>query len=166
MTKRRYSVLQSLIQKIASSRPGAWFLSRTLYHIDRIFLKASNGRATLTSIGTGLPVVILTTTGAKSGLIRTSPLVGIRDINNPNLIAIIASNFGQHHHPAWYFNLKANPRATCSIDGRARTYIAYEARDEEYQRFWQIASEIYIGYPLYKQRTGGRYIPIMILTPE
>jgi deazaflavin-dependent oxidoreductase (nitroreductase family) len=166
MAKRRYSLFQSFAQKIASSRPGAWFLSRSLHQLDGIFLKLSHQRMTLTSILTGIPVVVLTTIGAKSRLPRTLPLLCIRDTDDPNVLAIIASNWGQHHHPAWYFNLKANPRATCSISGHLGMYIAHEAYGEEYERFWRCASETYIGFPLYKQRAGERSIPIMILTPE
>jgi len=166
MAKRRYSLFQSFAQKIASSRPGAWFLSRTLHQFDRIFLKVSNGQMTMSNILTGLTVVTLTTIGAKSGLHRTLPLVCIHDADDPNLLAFIASNWGQRHHPAWYFNLKAHPRATCTISNQVRTYIAHEANGEEYERFWRCASETYIGYPLYKQRAGGRHIPIMILKPE
>jgi deazaflavin-dependent oxidoreductase (nitroreductase family) len=166
MAKQPYSPFHSFFQKIASSRPGAWFLSRTLHQFDIIFLKMSKGRMTMSSILTGLPVVMLTTIGAKSGLPRTLPLLCIHETDDSNLLAFIASNWGQRHHPAWYFNLKANPRATCSISNQIRTYIAHEANGEEYEKFWRCASETYIGYPLYKQRAGGRHIPIMILTPE
>ena len=72
------------------------------------FLKLSRGRMTLTSILTGLPVVVLTTTGAKSGLPRTTPVLCISDANDPTLLAVIASNWGQDHHPAWYYNLNRN----------------------------------------------------------
>ena len=166
MNKPRYSLFHSFMQKIAASRPGSWFFSRTEHHFDRIFLKLSGGRMTLTGILSGLPVIVLTTTGAKTGLPRSLPVLGIRDTAHPNQFAIIAHNWGRHHHPAWYFNLKKKPHASCSIDGQVKTYIAREANGEEYDRFWQSASETYIGFPLYKQRVVDRSIPIMILTPE
>ena len=137
MTKQRYSLFHSFMQKIASSRPGAWFFSRTLHHFDRVFLKLSGGRTTMTSIVAGLPVVILTTLGAKSKLPRTLPVLCIRDEHTSDTFAIVASNWGQHHYPAWYFNLKANPRATCSIRGQAGEYVAHEATGEEYEKLWQ-----------------------------
>ena len=165
MDKPRYSFFHSLMQRIASSALGAWLLSRTLHQADGIFLKVSKGRTTLSSILTGLSVVVLTTTGAKSGLPRTLPLLCIRDTDNPDQFAIIASNWGQHRHPSWYFNLKAIPRATCSLGGNARAYLAHEAVGDEYERFWQYAVKTYLGYPLYKQRAGKRHIPIMVLTP-
>jgi len=154
MSKLRYSLFHSFIQKIASSSPGAWFFSRIAHHLDRIILKLSRGRMTLSSIVTGFSLVVITTTGAKSGLPRTLPVLYIRDKFDPNRHAIIASNWGQHHHPAWYFKLKAEPCATGSIDGQVRTYIAHETSGEEYERFWQRAVETYLGFPLYQQRAG------------
>jgi hypothetical protein len=62
--------------------------------------------------------------------------------------------------------LKANPRAIGTIRGQTATYVAHEASGEEYERFWQYAANTYLGFPLYKQRVGGRRIPIMIMTPE
>jgi deazaflavin-dependent oxidoreductase (nitroreductase family) len=165
MAEPRYSPLQSLNQKIASSRLGAWFLSRSLHQFDRVFLRLSRGQTTLSNILTGSPVVVLTTTGARSGLPRSLPLLCIRAQDDQNQFAVIASNWGQHRHPAWYFNLKAKPVATCSLGGRVGTYTAREVSGEEYEKFWQAAVETYNGYALYKQRTGGRHIPIMVLTP-
>ena len=76
--------------------------------------KTTKGRHTL-SYTSGLPIVLLRTTGAKSKLPRTVPLVGMPVDGG---LAIIASNFGQTRHPAWYYNLRANPAAEASVDGR------------------------------------------------
>src|SRR5262245_843239 len=73
MNRKRYSFFHVLVQKIGSSRFGARFYARTLHHFDRVAFRLSSGRATLTSSLAGLPVVLLTTTGAKSGLPRTLP---------------------------------------------------------------------------------------------
>ncbi len=165
MAGQNYSLFHSFIQKIASSRPGAWFLSRVQHRFDRVFLRLTKNRVTLTGILSGLPVVILTTIGAKSGLRRTLPLLCIRDERDPNTFAVVASNWGQSRYPAWYFNLKANPGATCSIRGQVGEYVAHEADGEEYERFWQCARDTYIGFPLYEQRVGERHVPIMVMRP-
>ena len=165
MTKKQYSPFHSVMQKIAASKPGAWFLARTLHHFDRIFLKLLGGRVTMTSLVAGLPVVILTSKGAKSGLPRTVPLLFIRDESDPASFALIATNWGQKPYPAWYFNLKANPNATCSIASQIGQFLAHEAQAGEYDRFWQYASDTYLGYPLYKQRIVGRHIPIIVMMP-
>jgi len=109
---------------------------------------------------------MLTTTGAKSGLPRTTPVLCVVDDSETRRFAVIASNLGQPHHPAWYHNLVANPRAIGSFDGRSRAYLAREAIGEEYARFWQAATAIYPGYQVYRQRAGNRHIPIMVLEPE
>ena len=166
MKKPGSSPISSLVQKFASSSKGSVFFSRYAHHFDRLIYRLSGKRTTLTGILTGLPVLILTTTGAKSGLLRTNPLLVIRDPQNPGVLALIASNWGQAHNPAWYFNLKANPYASGLLNGQASEYIAQEAQGEEYTRYWNIACETYSGYALYKQRAGKRHIPIMLLVPE
>ena len=108
-------------------------------------------------------MITLTTIGAKSGQLRTVPLVGIPDGDR---WVVIASNFGQAHHPAWYYNLKQHPQATVTQHGRTGDYVAAAASGEEYDRLWQKAVSLYAGYAAYKTRTGGREIPIIVLTPD
>jgi deazaflavin-dependent oxidoreductase (nitroreductase family) len=158
----RYGLLHSLIQNLAASAPVSWLLAHVLRLLDRLTLKLSGGRATLTSILAGVPVVWVTTVGARSGQPRTRPLLTIHDPEHPGRCALIASNFGQHRFPAWYYNLKKNPRATCALGSESAPFIAHEATGEEYERFWRYATVTYFGYARYKQRAGRR-IPIMVL---
>lgn len=161
------SPFYSFVQNIASSRPGAWFFARVLHHLDAGVFKLSRGRRTLSGMLSGLPTVVLSTTGAKSGRPRSVPLLYIQDPQDPDRFALIASNWGQRHYPAWYFNLRANPQAVCTIDGQSASYVAHEATGEEYERFWKGAARTYTGYLLYKQRiASGRRIPVMVMTPS
>jgi deazaflavin-dependent oxidoreductase (nitroreductase family) len=160
-----YSTFHSIVQKMASSGPGSWFFSKTLHHLDHGLINLTNGRKSMTSLLSGAPLVMVTTTGARSGLLRTLPLLCIRDPNATDSFALIASNWGQKNHPAWYFNLRANPRATCSIAGRAADYVAHEAKGEEYDSYWQCAMDTYLGFPTYRERAGDRHIPILVMTP-
>jgi deazaflavin-dependent oxidoreductase (nitroreductase family) len=160
------NAFQRFVQNFASSRPGAWFGSRVLHQLDRGIFRLSGGRKTLTSYLSGLPMVVLTTTGARSGLKRTTPLVAIRKRTDDTCFALVASNWGQDHHPGWYHNLKANPVVTCTIHGVSRVYRAHEASGQEYDAYWQCASQVYFGYTLYKRRVGDRRIPIMVLEIE
>jgi len=166
LAKTHYSLLNIIIQRISSTRFVSRFFARNLYRIDEFYLKLSHGRKTLTQVLAGFSVVLLTTTGARSGLPHTTPLACIPDPHHAGQFAVIASNLGQPHHPAWYYNLKAHPCATGVIDRQVKTYIAHEASNEEYARFWQVAIEIYPGYQLYQERLGKRRIPIMVLTVE
>ena len=109
----RPNVAQRSIHIITRTKAGSRLLARTLHHLDRPMLRLSHGRYSLTSALAGLPVVMVTTIGAKSGQPRQLPLVAIPDGEN---VILIASNFGQHHHPAWYYNLHAHPQARESIE--------------------------------------------------
>jgi len=120
-------------------------------------------RASLTRLFTGLEPVWLTTTGAKSGLPRTVPLLGIEEGEK---IILIASNWGQDHHPAWYRNVRVHPEVTVSVRGREAVYVAREAQAEEREAYWQKAVAYYPGYAAYQRRVRGRQIPLIILTPN
>ena len=166
VTSINNTFFQSIIQKFAATPPGAWFFARTAHHLDRLFLKLTRSSRPLVSIVSGLPAMLITTTGAKSNLPRSLHLVFIRDKEDGSRLAVVASNLGQLHNPGWYYNLKAHPLAVCTIDGQTRSYIAHEAYDEEYDRFWQYAVDTYDGYQVYQQRAGKRKLPILVLVPQ
>lgn len=150
-------------QWLASTRPMAWLYARLLHHIDGAVLRLSGGRWTAGGVLTGLPMLTLTTKGAKSGRPRSVPLVALHDGDE---IVVIASNWGQGHHPAWYYNLRAHPEARVVLQGRIGTFIAREATDAEREHYWQMADAEYLGYAAYRRRAGPRRLPIMILTPK
>ncbi|QQS45662.1 MAG: nitroreductase family deazaflavin-dependent oxidoreductase [Acidobacteriota bacterium] len=155
--------LQRYLQKAPASKTGSAFFARTLHYIDRNLMKATGGRFSLPGILAGIPVVTVTTTGVKTGQPRTVPLVAFGDGEK---VILIASNWGQKHHPAWYLNLRADPHATVSVDGRNGRFIAREAGDDERDKYWEMAYSLYFGFRLYRQRAGDRKIPIMILEPD
>jgi deazaflavin-dependent oxidoreductase (nitroreductase family) len=154
--------MSRLVRSLAATAPAAWALGRVLRYLDRLMLRISGGRVTLTSLLAGVPVVMVTTTGAHSGQQRTSPLLPIRADGDRDCFALVASNWGQHRTPAWYFNLRANARAVCTVGQETGSYRAHEASEEEYERFWKAATELYAGYVQYRQRAGRR-IPIMVM---
>ncbi|MGB9639489.1 MAG: nitroreductase family deazaflavin-dependent oxidoreductase [Anaerolineales bacterium] len=158
-------IFQNTIKKISSTKLGAQILARILPPLDRWWFRTFSTKSTLTGIILGFPMVMVTTIGAKSGLPRTTPLLYIRDEENPATFALIATNFGQEKYPAWYFNLKANPRATCTLNGITQQYLAREITGEEYQHYWNLATNTYFGYQLYRQRIHTRPIPILLLEP-
>jgi deazaflavin-dependent oxidoreductase (nitroreductase family) len=154
--------LQKINTRIAMSSMGARLLASTMHHLDRWVLRLSNGRSTAATFLTGLQILNLTTTGAKSGQPRTVPLVAIPHADGQ--IIIIASNWGQDKHPAWYYNILAQPQVTVTQNGRAQSYLAYETTGAERDACWQLALQAYAGYAAYKQRTT-RQIPVILLTP-
>jgi deazaflavin-dependent oxidoreductase (nitroreductase family) len=152
----------SIIHRISGSRPGAALFARLLHHLDRPLLHLSKGRFSLASVSSGIPTVMLTTIGAKTGHLRSVPLVGIR---HRSTIGLIASNWGGKGHPAWYLNLRAHPHAQLLIDGHQRSYVAHEATGDERAVYWRKAIALYPAYAAYEQRTSGRTIPVMVLSP-
>jgi deazaflavin-dependent oxidoreductase (nitroreductase family) len=152
----------AIVRNLASLGPVASVLSHLAHRLDQWVWRRSNGRTTLTTLLTGVPVVTLTTTGAKSGQPRTVPLVGIPD---DAAVILIASNFGGTKHPAWYHNLRAYPQATVAWRDFAGEFVAEEVTGAERERCWQKAVQVYPGYNAYKTRTGGRQIPVLRLRP-
>lgn len=165
MTDRPLSSIERSLHKLIAAKPIAAINSRLLPHLDRAVYRLSGGRTTFLGLSTGLPVITLTTIGAKSGQPRVSPLICIRDPERPGTLAVIGSNWGQAHAPSWYYNLRSHPQATGSINGVSATYQAHEATDAEYDRLWQLAVDTYAGYAVYKVRASHRRIPVMVLTP-
>src|SRR6185437_5338707 len=110
----RANSVQRFLRRLASSGPGAWVFSRVMHRVDRPVHRLTRGRHTLGSLLSGLPVVMLTTVGARTGRPRTVPVLGIPVGNG---VAVIASNWGQRRHPAWYYNLRSHPEAQVVVDG-------------------------------------------------
>ncbi len=154
---------QHFNHNLSSSRLGAQVFSFVFHHLDRTALKLTAGRFTVGGWATGLPVVILTTTGAKSGQPRAIPLLAIPDHDK---VIFIASNWGGTKYPAWYHNLRAHPQCAVTFRGETHGFVARQAEGDEYNRYWHKAAALYKGYAEYKNRTGGRPIPIMVLEPQ
>lgn len=162
MAKRK-NLLQKINTRIAMSAVGAQLSARVMHRLDKLVLRLSNGRSTAASLLTGLPILAFTTTGAKSGQPRTMPLVAIPF--GDNQLIIIASNWGQQKHPAWYYNILAHPEVLVTQDGRSQPYLAHVTEGAEREACWQTAVQIYPGYTAYERRTT-RQIPVILLTPQ
>ena len=109
----------------------------------------------------GMPVVVLTTTGRKSGQARTTPLTAIE---HEGRTYIVASKGGDEHHPAWYLNLVANPEVTVQRDGRSTKMTARVLPPDEREAIWPVVTRTYKGYAGYQKRTE-REIPVVELVP-
>lgn len=155
------NALQKLIHRILMLKWISAFLALVLYRLDGIVLKLTNEKHTVTEI-VGLPIIQLTTIGAKTGEPRTMPLVSLFDGEK---IALIGSNFGRKPNPGWYYNLKANPVCTVQFNGRTSQYVARQTVGEEREKYWQMAVSYYRGYDLYKKRASHRVIPVIVLEP-
>jgi deazaflavin-dependent oxidoreductase (nitroreductase family) len=158
----RANVFQRGLRRFAASGPGSWLFARVLHRVDRPVHRLTRGRATFASLLSGLPVVMLTTTGARSGRPRTVPVLGIP---TPDGLAVIASNWGQRRGPAWEHNLRADPAASIAIGRQTRRVRAVEAEDERRERIWREGLQVYPGWSQYERRAGDRRIPVFVLEP-
>jgi deazaflavin-dependent oxidoreductase (nitroreductase family) len=161
-TYRPPNLVQRLGQALGSTRPGAWMFSKTLPVVDQRVHRWSKGRTSLPALLAGLPVLMVTTTGRRSGQARTSPLVA-----PPfgDTLALLGTNFGQTSTPAWVLNLEADARATVSYRERTCSVVARPATEEERAEIWTTAGSLYGGYDKYQQRISGRHVRIFVLEP-
>jgi deazaflavin-dependent oxidoreductase (nitroreductase family) len=158
----RASRLQRFMRRFAASGPGSWLFAPILHHVDRPVYRLTGGRRTFTSLLSGLPVIMLTTTGARSGRMRTLPLVGVPDGDG---LAVIASNFGREHHPAWSHNLRARPDVTMTVFSRQIAVRAVVAEGEDRARIWAEGLRVYPGFAMYERRASHRRIVVWRLEP-
>jgi deazaflavin-dependent oxidoreductase (nitroreductase family) len=159
------NVFQKWFQRLPASKWGAWLFSYFATPLDELVRHISGGRIpTIAPFLLGTPGVTLFSIGAKSGVERSTPLLAVPYGED---VLLVASNWGKTRHPAWYYNLKANPQTALLYNGQRHPYRAKLVEDAtEYDELWDAATRMYIGYDQYKQRTEGRRIPLFLLTPS
>jgi deazaflavin-dependent oxidoreductase (nitroreductase family) len=135
--------------------PWAW-VSEQVEGYER-----SGGREANTLRDTGLPVIIVTTRGAKTGKVRKTPLMRVE---NGGQYALVASMGGAPKHPVWYYNLKAHPDEVVIQDGPEPFAVdVREVTGDEKARWWERATAAYPPYTEYQERTE-RQIPVFVAT--
>ena len=114
-------------------------------------------------LGTKLPwsmsLLLLTTTGRKSGKRRSLPLLYVQDNDN---LALIGSNAGSDKPPTWWLNLQANPNAIARVGKEDRKVVAEQAGDQDAKRLWPEFVKIYKPYEGYRKKTD-RDFPVVFL---
>jgi deazaflavin-dependent oxidoreductase (nitroreductase family) len=125
--------------------------------------EASGGQRANTLRDTGLPIIIVTTRGNRSGKIRKTPLMRVE---HDGEYALVASVGGAPKHPVWYHNLRADPDAVAIQDGpEPFDATVREASGAERDAWWERAVAAYPPYAEYQQRTD-RTIPVLVATPK
>lgn len=123
--------------------------------------RASRGRVG-GRIRKGAPVLLLTTTGRKTGKTRTTPLLYLEQ---RGAYVVVASAGGARSHPAWYLNLQSSPAAAIQVGGRRFAIRAETAGHDDRSRLWPQLTQMWPQYDDYQAKTK-REIPVVILAPS
>jgi F420H(2)-dependent quinone reductase len=123
--------------------------------------ESSGGTTGITLRDTGLPVVIITNRGVRSGKVRKTPVMRVE---HDGRYAAVASQGGSPAHPLWYHNLRADPRVELQDGPRKQDMVAREVSGQERAQWWERAVAAYPPYAEYQQKTS-RVIPVFVLEP-
>ncbi|MEU9346137.1 nitroreductase family deazaflavin-dependent oxidoreductase [Streptomyces sp. NPDC048278] len=124
--------------------------------------ESSGGKEGTTLMDTGMPVILLTTLGVKSGKIRKTPLMRVE---HDGAYAVVASQGGAPKHPVWYFNVKSHPVVELQDGPAKQDMTAREVTGAEKAQWWERAVAAYPPYAEYQQKTS-REIPVFVLEPK
>jgi deazaflavin-dependent oxidoreductase (nitroreductase family) len=145
---------------LTRSTLGVYLLRHVFTPADRLVLKLTKGRRSLAP--TAIPELVLTTTGRRSGLARANPVLYLEDGGS---YVVVASNYGRQRHPAWSYNLAANPDAEVQIGDRRQRVTARRATEDEFARYWPALVEMWPGWRKYRTMTD-REFRMFVLEPE
>jgi F420H(2)-dependent quinone reductase len=123
--------------------------------------ESSGGTEGTTLLDTGLPVVIVTSLGARSGKLRKTPLMRVE---HEGSYALVASRGGAPQHPVWYHNLVARPEVDIQDGPTKRSYRVREVTGDEKATWWERAVAAFPNYADY-QRGTDREIPVFVADP-
>lgn len=153
------TIQRRLIRRLGHTRWFAALGRRFGSRLDARLYAATGGR--LTSIGRDTaPVLLLTTTGRRTGQPRTTPVIFIRDGES---FVVSSEDFGQAKPAAWPLNLDAEPRATVRLGVETMNCMARRLSDEEADRYWARLVEVWPAHATYRERSGRR--STFVLTP-
>ncbi|MFD3585348.1 nitroreductase family deazaflavin-dependent oxidoreductase [Streptomyces sp. NPDC058683] len=124
--------------------------------------ESSGGTKGTTLLDTGMPVILLTTLGVKSGKIRKTPLMRVE---HDGKYAVVASQGGAPKHPVWYFNIKSQPLVELQDGSVKQDMTAREITGAEKAEWWERAVAAYPPYADYQKKTE-REIPVFVLEPQ
>jgi F420H(2)-dependent quinone reductase len=144
--------------RLSMRMPDSWLKATGKLNVP--VYRLSRGRL-MNTVGTG-PVLLLTSTGRRSGQKRTAPVLYLKDGER---FVVVGSNAGNARAPAWSYNLKANPDAEIEVRGDRRSVRARVAEGEERTELWRKVNEMYEGFDRYDANTA-REIAVFVLEPR
>ena len=148
-----------MVNWLSATRFGSWLVKHYASKIDPILFRATNGRLTSTGVPT-LPMLTMTAVGRKSGEKRAVQLAYHKDGED---LLIVASAMGAENHPAWRYNIEANPNVEIQVRGERFEAVARLLSDEEKDRVWPAVKRTIPQMNVYEKRTD-RKIGVFRLT--
>jgi deazaflavin-dependent oxidoreductase (nitroreductase family) len=139
--------------------PNIRWLLALITHVHRFLYRASGGRIGASTRTADM--LLLETVGRKTGQVRTTPLLYVRDGQR---WVVVASNAGDERQPAWWLNLQSRPEARIQVRDQHHQVRARNATAEEREHLWAKLVAAYKSYDSYQRRTS-REIPIVVLEP-
>jgi deazaflavin-dependent oxidoreductase (nitroreductase family) len=159
------TVMRRAVGLLFGTKAGSTIHRSLFAPLDLQLMRMTRGRFH-TAKGS-LPVVMLRTTGAKSGARREVTLAYFTDGDD---VILIASNYGQEKHPNWYYNLLQHPRCELFADGRTDSgggFVAHPTEGADHDRLYALMERFSTNFTKYATNTDGiRAIPVLRLTPE
>ncbi len=152
-----------LVRAVAATAPAARVLSRTVRPVDELLARWRGRGISVPALLAGLPAVALTTTGARTGLPRTVPLIPV--VTGP-VFAVLGTNFGGERTPAWAVNLEARPEAEVAFGDRTVPVRARLLDGAERAEVVEAASGVYVGFGRYLTRAAHRRVRVFALEPR
>lgn len=135
---------------MATTRQGMWLFYLFVRLIDLPICRLTKGVFIPSAKWNVMPIIYLTTTGAKSGIPRSVPVLGIPDDGN---LILVGSNWGNLQNPGWVYDLRTHPQTQVRKGKMTKGFRARELRGDEWEVFWQIAVRLYPPYVNYEQRS-------------
>jgi deazaflavin-dependent oxidoreductase (nitroreductase family) len=159
------TMMRRSVARVLGTKLGAAIHRVLIAGLDARLMHMTDGRFHLAK-GT-IPLVLLRTKGARSGVERVVPLAYFTDGDD---VILIASNYGQGKHPSWYYNLLKNPNCQLFADGRSDSggsFVAYPTDGADRDRLFALGERYVSNYTSYAENTNGvRTIPVLRLMPE
>jgi F420H(2)-dependent quinone reductase len=153
----RHGAGSAVLRRLGATRLGVWVIKHVISPLDRWIYQRTGGRRVSTGKPIG-PLLLLTTTGRRSGTDRTTPVFYLRDDDR---LVVCNVNPGFERPNPWTLNLRANPVARVQIGPVSGTYQAHEASQAEADRYWPELVQIWPAYQTLYDRSGQRLVFVL-----
>ena len=158
----RRSPWSAILRRLGATRLGVWVIKHVVSPLDRWLYQRTGGQRVALGKPLG-PLLLLTTTGRRTGKEHTTPVYYVRDGNR---LVLCNVNPGFEHPNPWTLNLRANPLARVQIGSERSTYQAREASQAEVERYWPHLVHVWPAYQTLYDRSGQRVIFLLEPLPS